>query len=75
MRDEGQLADEEFSKLKTKIPGSGYEASANRVENGGAPADNGAEKKFLTLAEAQRLKAELKKEYGSEENDQANEDV
>lgn len=74
MRDEGQLADDEFSRLKTAIPdnenGVNWKVTekvtkAERNTAGEQVDQPAPEKKYLTLAEAQELR--LRKQAGNDE--------
>jgi hypothetical protein len=68
MRDEGQLDDEEYSRLKQAIP-NGDQTGSNVPTNTQPPGAEKSEKRFMTLAEAQRQKQEQTEQNGSEESD------
>jgi len=63
MRDEGHLGDEEYAKLKKGIPkteeltmSTGIQVGSKQKKGNEPGSEQEPEKKYLTLAEAQRLK-------------------
>lgn len=67
MREEGQLDETEFSRLKSKIPDFKEAGWSNQENNNHHGKESNGEKQFLTLAEAQQMKQRETTENTDEE--------